>query len=192
MGHRYELSGVHIESDLSLATLPPGTYETTPELTIRLAEGPLSPPLGDPILSRSSEGVRWLSVFRCNEGYLFKVFDIADFTFDPRSAELTCAPLAGSLSPVVAQLFIDQIFPLILHVTGRFSLHASAVAAHGSFVLAFLGVGGRGKSTLAVSLARTSSFTFFSDDCLALTPVTTGSPVPSGLASEPWTGAPRL
>jgi len=191
MGHHYELSGVHIESDLPLAS--PAAEETTaPELTIRIAEGPSPSPLGDPLLSRSSDGVPWLSVVRCKEGYLFKVHDIADFTLDTRNAEITWAPLAGWEASVLSQLFIDQILPLILHVTGRFSLHASAVAAPGSFVIAFLGVGGRGKSTLAASLARTSAFTFFSDDCLALTPVTTGSPVGSGVLAHPSYPSSRL
>jgi len=209
MGYHYELSGVHIESDLRLASLPgydggsrpqppgydggsrphtPGASEaSTPKLTIRLVEEPSPSPAGDPLLSRSSDGVPWLSVFRWNGGYLFKVHDITDFALDARSAEITCVPLFGVEPTVLSQLFIDQIFPLILHVSGRFSFHASSVALGGFGVIAFLGMGGRGKSTLAASLASTSAFTFFSDDCLALTPTTAGVLVhPSYPSSRLW------
>src|SRR5262249_30184664 len=73
------------------------------------------------------------------------------------------------------------------HVSGRFSFHASSVAIPSFGVVAFLGMGGRGKSTLAASLASGPPFTFFSDDCLALTATDEGVIVhPSYPSSRLW------
>jgi hypothetical protein len=175
MRHRYELSGVRIESDFRLASLPFEAAEgAAPVLRLRLTEEASGEPAGDWMMTRTIDGVPWLSVKRTRGGYLLRIPSYADFTLDTQRAELTCAPARSCSLEILEQLFIDQIFPLVLHVTGRFSFHASSVALAGGGVIAFLGSAGLGKSTLASSLARTPFATLFSDDCLALTTTAAG------------------
>lgn len=175
MGHHYHLSGVDIESDLRLVSLPDaGAAPATQRLRVRVIDSAAPAPLGDVLLVREVDGVPWLSLARRDGGYLARVHGVADFTLDARGTEITCAPRDGCDLEIIEQLFIDQIFPLVLHAAGRFSFHASSVALSGFGVLAFLGATGRGKSTLASSLARAGFGAFFTDDCLAMTPSDTG------------------
>jgi hypothetical protein len=176
MGHHYELSGVRLESTFRLTSLPGCDAEgTAPALRLRLSEAAEPEPSGDWMMERTIDGVPWLCVKRTPGGYLLRIPSCADFSLDTRRAEVTCTPAQGCSLEIVEQLFIDQIFPLVLHVTGRFSFHASSVAlAGGGGVIAFLGSAGLGKSTLASSLARTPFATLFSDDCLALTMTASG------------------
>lgn len=191
MGHHYELSGVRLESDFRLPSLPgcgaEGAEGAAPALRLRLEEAAEPPPSGDWLMERTIDGVPWLSVKRTPGGYLLRIPSCADFSLDARGAELTCTPAQGCSLEIVEQLFIDQIFPLVLHVIGRFSFHASSVALAGGGVIAFLGSAGLGKSTLASSLARAPFATLFSDDCLALTTTDSGVLVhPSYPSSRLW------
>jgi hypothetical protein len=75
-------------------------------------------------------------------------------------------PELGTPIDAVQRLFLDQVIPLLLHLSGRECLHASAIStARGA--CAFLGPAGAGKSTLAASLAL-RGHPLLSDDCLAL------------------------
>lgn len=188
MGHHYELSGLRVESDFCLTSLPDEAAEgAAPALRVRLSEAAPPPPSSGWMIERSIDGVPWFSVARARGGYLLRVHGFADFTLDTQGAELTCTPARGCPLEILEQLFIDQIFPLILHVFGRFSFHASSVALAGGGVIAFVGNAGLGKSTLASSLACTPFAALFSDDCLALAPTATGVLVhPSYPSSRLW------
>jgi hypothetical protein len=171
MGHLYELSGLRVESDFPLTALPgEAAGGAAPALRVRLSEAASPPPASGWMLEQAIDGVPWLSVARAPSGYLLRIHGFADFSLDTGRAELTCTPEEGCPLEILEQLFIDQVFPRILHVSGRFSFHASSVALAEGGVIAFLGNAGLGKSTLASSLACTPLATLFSDDCLALTP----------------------
>ena len=66
----------------------------------------------------------------------------------------------------VEHLYLNQVLPLALSRQFKFVLHASAVEI-GNFAVAFMGVSGQGKSTLATSFA-TSGHRFLTDDGLQL------------------------
>src|SRR4051812_26844963 len=104
MGHHYELSGVHVESDFLLTSLA-GCAEgaVAPELRVRIVHEAPAAPLGPCLLERKADGVPWLSIARCPGGYLFKVHGFVDFTLDTRSAELTCAPIDGCEVSILEQ-----------------------------------------------------------------------------------------
>ena len=73
---------------------------------------------------------------------------------------------AGVSSQTVEHLYLNQALPLALSRQFELVLHASAVEIEDSFV-AFLGISGRGKSTLAASFA-TNGHRFLTDDGLQL------------------------
>jgi hypothetical protein len=164
---RYWLDGVYIESELLLRNAPvaddpePRAPGAAPPC-VRLLLRPIDPP---PIATWEARETG-VSIGRAEAGYLLRYVDDISFWVDRSGQEIACEIAPGVPHESVEQIFIDQILPLILHIQGRFSFHASAVA-YGDAVIAFLGDTGRGKSTLASSLAA-SDGRVFCDDCLAV------------------------
>ena len=69
-------------------------------------------------------------------------------------------------------LYLNQVLPLALSKQGKLVFHASAVEIDGGAV-AFAGVSGRGKSTLAASFAI-EGYRFLTDDGLVVEPAARG------------------
>ena len=91
----------------------------------------------------------------------------AIFGIDSRRRRILCqADRDATLSiSAVAHLLVAQVMPLVLSAS-RLCLHGSAVQGRGGAV-AFVGVSGRGKSTVAAALA-TCGWRLVADDCLVL------------------------
>lgn len=123
---------------------------------------------------------RWLTTdggivalfFRTPEGFLLRFPGRADFALTRKDFRVTCTPVLEASQQQIADLFYNQIVPLIHHGRNKLVLHASAVAGPVG-VLAFLGHSGQGKSTLAASLAMLSH-PFLTDDGLLLEPAGLG------------------
>jgi hypothetical protein len=115
---------------------------------------------------------RWLSLdgeeaalfYREDGGYLLRFVDCADFRIAGDGAEVLAMPFPGTDPEMLADLYFNQILPLILARTGQTVLHASAVVVNGHGI-AFVGATGRGKSTLAAAFAR-AGHAFLTDDGL--------------------------
>ena len=176
MGYFYEISGVELDSEIALLSLPhritlngPG-----PGLRVRVRIGSPKPFAGpvEWIVMRTYHDVAvpYLSVARLDAGYLVRIHDQVDFHVNAAGTEIVCSPIEGLPARTLEQLLLDQILPQVLQLLGRPSLHASAVALRSSHVIAFLGRSGMGKSTLAASFAVGSApdGAIVSDDCLAL------------------------
>jgi hypothetical protein len=168
--HRYWLDGLHVESELPLRSAPAapdrdpvggGAAASTP--AVRLVLRPIDAPPIDAWDQRETG----ISIGRAESGYVLRCGDEFAVWVDRSGHDLACQISPDVPHESVEQTFIDQMLPLILELQGRFSFHASAVALGGA-VLAFLGETGRGKSTLASSLA-TSDGVVVCDDCLAVT-----------------------
>lgn len=117
---------------------------------------------------------RWLTLsgdvamlfYRQGSKYLLRILELADFCIDLGDRLVTCNPAPEVTDETIADLYFNQIIPLIMGTDGELVLHASAVAVnhHG---IAFLGATGRGKSTLAAAFAR-KGHGFLTDDGLIL------------------------
>src|ERR1019366_1140454 len=108
----------------------------------------------------------WLRVGRVAEGYVLRFPSFGDFFVSADAMKIRCRPLPGTPAVTVRHLLLDQVIPLVLSRRERIVLHSSAVlTAHG--IIAFAGMTGRGKSTLAASFAR-EGCALVSDDCLVL------------------------
>jgi hypothetical protein len=117
---------------------------------------------------------RWVSVdgeetslfFRESGNYLVRFPDMADFRISLDQQEVHCTPTPGMSDQDIADLYFNQIVPLVMGCQGEPVLHASAVAIDGRAV-AFLGPTRRGKSTLAAAFAKAGN-PFLTDDGLIL------------------------
>jgi len=162
----YRLSGALIESDIPLPSRPgsPPHHDDGRPIALRLA------PVvgGEPRPPGSWQSHDHGSVNKTPDGFLLHLVAGADFWIARDGTAVVCSPSDACGTEAVAQLFVDQVLPLVLHVRGQFAFHGSSVAFAGHELVGFLGRSGAGKSTLASSFARDASALLFSDDCLAV------------------------
>ncbi len=107
-----------------------------------------------------------LLFFRTPAGYLLRFPDLADYAIAAANQPVTCTPAPGVPADLVANLYYNQVAPLIANSQGGLVLHGSAAAA-GDCAIAFVAQSRRGKSTLAASFAR-AGYPFLTDDGLSL------------------------
>lgn len=115
---------------------------------------------------RLSDGRRWLSLARHAGGYLLRFPSLADFEVRAGGREIHCYRLSRTPLRTLRHLLLDQVLPLTIGGHDRLALHASVVSIEGGAV-AFLGLAGHGKSTLAATLTR-HGCALVSDDCCVL------------------------
>jgi hypothetical protein len=113
-------------------------------------------------------GAVWTLFYRRGRTrYLLRFPDIADFEVSADGHEVQGWAARETVSPsTVEHLYLNQVVPLALSRQGKLVLHASAVVV-GQHAVAFIGESGRGKSTLAASLAS-RGHPFLTDDGLQL------------------------
>jgi hypothetical protein len=107
----------------------------------------------------------WLSFAKKNSDYLLRFPNLADFTVSNDGRSVVCHPVPGIPLETIRHLLIDQVIPLLLSKQEKLALHASAVVSDEG-AIAFMGMTGRGKSTLAASFSKNLSI--LTDDCLLL------------------------
>jgi len=112
------------------------------------------------------DGTLWTQFLRTDVGYMLRFPDMADFEVTANGSAVICWPAPGISADTVQHLYLNQVLPLALSRQFKLVLHASAVEIE-NFAVAFLGMSGRGKSTLATSFA-TSGHRFLTDDGLQL------------------------
>ena len=112
------------------------------------------------------DGTVWTCFYRNDGDYRLRFPDLADFEVSGNGDTVRCWPVPGISEYTVEHLYLNQVLPLVLGKQGKLVFHASAIET-GSGALVFMGVSGRGKSTLAASFA-THGFRFLTDDGLLL------------------------
>ncbi len=127
-------------------------------------QGPLANPCYGRWLSESGETL--VQFFRSDDGFIVRFIDQADFAITTDCSSIVCRPTPEATPTAIAELFQNQVMPMILGHGGEIVIHASGVATQFG-VLAFAGPTCRGKSTLAAALAR-RGFPLLTDDGLIL------------------------
>ena len=122
-----------------------------------------APPFHDMTLP---DGTVWSHFYRCDAGYLLRFPGLADFEVSCDGSEVQAWPVPGVSTGTIEHLHLNQVVPLALSRQGKLMLHGSSVDVDGQGV-AFVGVSGRGKSTLAATFA-TAGRRFLSDDGMHL------------------------
>ena len=100
----------------------------------------------------SPDGSPWVVFYRQEAGYLLRFPALADFDLTADGCDVRCRPVPGVSESTLEHLYVNQVLPLALSRQGRLVLHGAALETDGG-ALAFVGMSGRGKSTLAASFA---------------------------------------
>lgn len=104
---------------------------------------------------------------RHGQKYLLRITGLVDFFIDFDGRTISVQVENACPEYTIAHLLIDQVIPRILGHMGRVVLHASAVELADDQAVAFTGISGKGKSTLA-SAFFSAGHGLLSDDCLLL------------------------
>ncbi len=112
------------------------------------------------------DGSPFVQFCRAASGYLLRFPGLADFQVSKDGLTIQCWPAPGITEETVQNLYLNQVLPLALSKRRKLVFHASTVEINGAGT-AFIGLSGRGKSTLAVSFA-THGFRLITDDGLVL------------------------
>lgn len=112
------------------------------------------------------DGAVWAIFFRINTGFLVRFPEFADFTISADGTDIVSYPASGTSAATLEHLYSSQVLLLAYGLQGKLVFHASGVdTSEGA--LAFMGISGRGKSTLAASFSQSGS-RFLTDDGLFL------------------------
>jgi hypothetical protein len=112
------------------------------------------------------DGELWLQFYRTESGYLLRFPGLADYLVSREAHMVNCHPALDVPEATSQHLYLNQVLPLALSKMGNLVFHASAVELDGR-AIAFVGESGRGKSTLAISLAL-EGYAYITDDGLVL------------------------
>lgn len=154
MTFAHTVFGLSVESEIPLPELPAG--EGHGEVCIHLAApGELGPLPGGP--SACLGLTRQEALLYLQRIGLFKI---------SAGREVRVAPAEGVPEGLLRLALLGPVMGALLFQRGRLALHASAVAAAGGAV-AFLGISGLGKSSLAAALCRRGC-SLLADDIAAL------------------------
>ena len=108
-----------------------------------------------------------MSFARNDQTSFLRFIGLACFSIDLSSRRITILPENDCPPTSLAHLLIDQVIPRVLCHQGRVVLHASAIEMIDGHAVAFTGVSGQGKSTLASAFVN-AGYGLLSDDCLLL------------------------
>jgi hypothetical protein len=101
---------------------------------------------------------------------IFRIYfpGLARFDFHPPRLSLDALATGSAQRRLVEELFVTTVQPLVLHLLGFEALHASAVGTVDGIV-AFCGMSGTGKSTIAYGLTR-RGLSPWADDVVVIDP----------------------
>ena len=161
----YRICGCTFHSNVPIQELVPGD-ERQPEFTFELCTHTMHFTESCHWLNHwySLDGSIWLAIARLEAGYLLRFPAYADFVVSA-DARIVCCYLRANCPPeTMRHLLLNQVIPVVLSHLGKLVLHASACATPQG-VIAFMGMTGAGKSTLAASFGL-QGFSVLTDDCL--------------------------
>jgi hypothetical protein len=161
----YRFCGHTFHSNVPIQELDPGS-DQQPEFTFQLSADRKFYPETLHWLNHwySLDGSVWLSIAKLEAAYLLHFPRYADFVISPNGRTIRCYSRTNRPAETMRHLLLNQVIPLVFSHLGKLVLHASAcVMPQG--VIAFMGMTGAGKSTLAASFGL-RGFPIISDDCL--------------------------
>ena len=166
----YDCSGLRIASEIPL---PARSIEDddsqSADLTIGLGEAKAPPyerPSTDVVAELIENGYPRYTICRVGDSYVCRVVNVADFVIDADLRTVVCHPVPDGPEGVIPIIIAGTVSAFVLAMGGRCVLHGSAVEVDGR-AIAFVGVSGQGKSTMAAMFCSWGA-SLVTDDVLPL------------------------
>jgi hypothetical protein len=165
----YDCSGLRIASEIPLSAPRSESEAARIDVTIELGESivpPFEPPSDDVIAELIVDGHPKYAIYRVDGGFVCRFTTVGDFFVSSELSKVVCHPVADGRTEVIPIVIAGTIVSFLMTMGGRCVLHGSAVQL-GSQALAFVGVSGQGKSTMAAIFCA-SGAPLITDDVLPL------------------------
>ena len=166
----YECSGLRVASELALsAPLSADPDRGTVDVTFEIGDTvdqPFERPSEEVIAELIVENYPWYTFCALEGGLVGRMNGIADFHIDRDLRRVVCHPARNGRENVIPIVLPGTVTAFLLAMGGRFVLHGSAVELDGRS-LAFVGVSGQGKSTMAAIFCAAGA-SLVTDDVLPL------------------------
>jgi hypothetical protein len=150
---KYYTCGLRLLSEIHLPELSPDKSGDPHDVFIRLL-----PDLAEPLAAEQTFFSEQTQVFRYEGVGVFEIHGLD---------EIVVRPEPGVPMDILSFPLLGPVLALLLHMRGRYVLHASAVNFDFGAAV-FMGDKGAGKSTLAASLLRHPEAKLISDDLVVL------------------------
>lgn len=163
---KYELHGLIVESDLTIAAAP---SDSDPDVIIESHIAAFDPGVPDGHLLAGDPDGQWASLVDTDTGLIVHVPGVCRFTIDRSLARVGCTIAPAADPGMAAILASGNLIATLLGLRGIGVLHASAVCFpdRQEAGIAIAGPSGMGKSTLAAMLCDAGA-ALISDDVLRL------------------------
>jgi hypothetical protein len=165
----YECSGLLVASEIPLSAPRADGDPAQAEVTVVLGEErnpPFVRPGPDVVAELVRDDFPWYTFSRVEGGFVGRMTGIADFVISEDLSRVVVHPVTGGRSHVIRIVVPGTVVAFLLAVGGQCVLHGSAVDLQGA-ALAFVGVSGQGKSTMA-ALFCAAGAALVTDDVLPL------------------------
>jgi hypothetical protein len=166
----YQSSGIRIASEIPLS-VPKVEGAHTGGIDVTVVMGEPRPqaferPSDDLVAELVVDDYPMYAIGRVAEGYVCRIMGVADFAINTELDRVVCHPVPGGRHEVLPIVVSGTITAFLLAMGGRLVLHASAVELSGH-ALAFVGISGQGKSTMAAMFCADGAL-LVTDDILPL------------------------
>jgi hypothetical protein len=164
----FECSGLTISSQIPLSA-PKSTIRGSIDVTVRLGvevDPPFQRPSSDLVAELVREEYLCYSFCRVKDGFICRIPWVADFAISQDLRTVVCHPVVGGRAGVIPVIIPGTITAFLLSMSGQCVLHGSAVEMNGRSI-AFVGVSGQGKSTMAAVFCAAGA-KLVADDVLPL------------------------
>ncbi len=165
----YECSGLRVASEVPLSAPLAVGDPSAPDVTIELGDEcdpPFERPSADVVAEFIRDDFPWYTFSRVEGGYVGRLPGIADFEISNDLKRVVVRPVTGGRSNVISIVLPGTVVAFLLSMGGQCVLHGSAVDIGGE-ALAFVGVSGQGKSTMAAMFCAEGA-ALVTDDVLPL------------------------
>lgn len=171
-GHLYRAHGLLVASDYALAMPAAPDENEKPDLVVHRGGECAVPTTDEPgaeqlALAEAPDGTVFYSLTRTAGGVRMRYPGICLISGDDALSDVTVDVAPGVDPALIPVLVAGSVVSLHLLLHGAVVLHASAVEVDGG-VVAFIGMAGMGKSTVATLFGR-AGFPLFTDDVLRVT-----------------------
>ena len=143
-----------------------GTESAGINLRIHAAREQAMLPMGAAQRWTRVDGSPWMERYDTQPDTLLRLPGLCDFTINPQGTVVEGWPSLALDQNACRQIYLNNVMPMALSRQGKLVLHASAVEVNDS-ALVFVGVSGRGKSTLATSFSH-DGYALIVDDGLVV------------------------
>ncbi len=166
----YECSGLRVASELALPALRSEVADPADaDVYVRLGgvvDQPFERPSADLVAELVVRDYLCYTICQVEDGFVLRLPWIADFAIDRRLRRVVCHPAASGRSELIPLIVPGTLTAFLLAMRDRLVLHGSAVDLGGR-AIAFVGLSGQGKSTMAAIFCAAGA-SLLGDDVLPI------------------------